>query len=104
MPRSYLKPVIAGIKVLGDRLLVTVLPDPAMAGDIILPENQRHITRLRAKIAGIGPKVELHHNLFVGDVIMARRESGYIKVQVDGVEYAIMPISSVLCVEYVTVK
>lgn len=99
MPRSCLKPVVSGIKVLGDRLLVTVLPDPTMAGDIILPENQRHITRLRAEIADIGHKVEAHHGLKIGDVVMARRESGYIKVVAGGREYAIMPTLSVLCVE-----
>ena len=99
MPATSIKPELPGLRLLGKRLLVSIIPDPTEVGGILMPEAQKHISRIRAEVVQVGPKVPediLEAGLKAGRIIHARRELGYIKVIVCGKELAIMPVESVL--------
>lgn len=91
-----MKKSLPGLRLLGNRVLVTVLDDPDKVGLLYLPEAQRHITRLRGKVVQIGPDVDKEHKLKVGHIVHLRRELGYIKVLIKDVEHAIVPFECVL--------
>lgn len=96
MATVSMKKSLPGLRLLGNRILVTVLDDPDKVGLLYLPEVQRHITRLRGTIRQIGPGVSPDHKLKVGHVVHLRRELGYIKVLIKDVEHAIVPFECVL--------
>lgn len=88
-----------------DHVLVKPLSrERVSAGGIHIPDTASDAGTLTGEVVAVGPGARLENgsraelSLRVGDHVLYVRNSGYVKLDVNGVEHALMHEAAVICV------